>query len=175
MPPSTPWPSLGDYSAAIQNPRNCFADPELLGGRVSTNRMGLPSAASGNFAVVYQVQNGARTLAVRCFSHPVTDQQQRYDILSRHLHRFWHPALVDFAYMAQGIRVRGQWFPIVRMEWIAGKQMHQYIEDHLHQGAVLERLAAQWRGVVAGLRGAHSAHGDLNTAISWWIVRATSG
>jgi len=161
MPPSTPWPSLGDYSAAIQNPRNCFTDPELAGGRASTNRLGLPNLAAGNFAVVYQVQNGSRTLAVRCFSHPVTDQQQRYDILSQHLRRFWHPALVDFAYLAQGIRVRGQWYPIVRMEWIVGKQMHQYIEDHLRQGPVLERLAAQWRGIVAGLRGAYTAHGDL--------------
>ena len=90
MPPSIPWPSLGDYSVAIQNPRNCFTDPELAGGRASTNRLGLPSVASGNFAVVYQIQNGTRTLAVRCFSHPVTDQQQRYDILSQHLRRFWH-------------------------------------------------------------------------------------
>jgi len=98
---------------------------------------------------------------VRCFSHPVTDQQQRYDILSQHLRRFWHPALVDFAYLAQGIRVRGQCYPVVRMEWIVGKQMHQYIEDHLRHGPVLERLAAQWRGVAAGLRGAHTAHGDL--------------
>lgn len=120
MPPSTPWPSPGDYSAAIQNPHNCFTDPELAGGRTSTNRLGLPNLAAGNFAVVYQVQNGSRTLAVRCFSHPVTDQQQRYDILSQQLRGFWYPALVDFAYLAQGIRVRGQWYPIVRMEWIVG-------------------------------------------------------
>ncbi len=161
MPPSTPWPSLGDYTAAIQNPRNCFTDPELTRGQVSTTRLGLPAAASGQFAVVYQMRSGARTLAVRCFSHVVTDQQQRYDVLSQHLRRFWHPALVEFAYLAQGIRVRGPWYPVVRMEWSTGKQMHQYIEDNLRQGPVLERLAAQWRGVAAGLRGADMAHGDL--------------
>jgi hypothetical protein len=161
MASPAPWPSPGDYSAAIQNPHNCFVDPELNRGRATTNHLGLPIGASGNFAVVYQLQSGARMFAVRCFIRPVTNQQQRYDALSQHLRGFWLPALVDYAYLPQGIRVRGQWYPIVRMEWIAGKQMHQYIEDHLRQGQTLDRLAAQWRGVVAGMRGAHTAHGDL--------------
>jgi hypothetical protein len=161
MASSAPWPSPGDYSAAIQNPHNCFADPELARGQVYTNQLGLPVGASGNFAVVYQLQSGAQVFAVRCFIRPVTNQQQRYDALSQHLHGIWLPALVDYAYLPQGIRVRGQWYPVVRMEWIAGKQMHQYIEDHLRHSQLLERLAIQWRGVVAGLCGAHMAHGDL--------------
>jgi len=161
MASSAPWPSPGDYSAAIQNPHNCFADPELAGGQVYTNQFGLPVGASGNFAVVYQLRSGAQVLAVRCFIRPVTNQQQRYDALSQHLHGIWLPALVDYAYLPQGIRVRGQWYPVVRMAWIAGKQLHQYIEDHLRHSQRLEHLAIQWRGVVAGLCGAHMAHGDL--------------
>ena len=161
MASSAPWPSPGDYSAAIQNPHNCFADPELAGGQVHTNQFGLPVGASGNFAVVYQLHSGAQVFAVRCFIRPVTNQQQRYDALSQHLHGIWLPALVDYAYLPQGIRVRGQWYPVVRMAWIAGQQLHQYIEDHLRHSQLLERLAIQWRGVVAGLCGAHMAHGDL--------------
>jgi hypothetical protein len=161
MASSAPWPSPGDYSAAIQNPHHCFADPALAGGQVYTNRFGLPVGASGNFAVVYQLRSGAQVFAVRCFIRPVTNQQQRYDALSQHLHGIWLPALVDYTYLPQGIRVRGQWYPVVRMAWIAGQQLHQYIEDHLRHSQRLERLAIQWRGVVAGLCGAHMAHGDL--------------
>lgn len=161
MASSTPWPAAGDYSAAIQNAHNCFADQELASGRAQTNRLGLPIGASGTFAVVYELQSSARVFAVRCFIRPVTNQQQRYDALSHHLRGFWLPTLVDYAYLPQGIRIRGQWYPIVRMEWVAGKQLHQYVEDHIRQGQIIERLAAQWRGVVAGLRGAHTAHGDL--------------
>lgn len=161
MASSAPWPSPGDYSAAIQNPHHCFADPELARGQVYTNQLGLPVGASGNFAVVYQLHSGAQVFAVRCFIRPVTNQQQRYDALSQHLHGIWLPALVDYAYLPQGIRVRGQWYPVVRMAWIAGQQLHQYIEDHLRHSQLLERLAMQWRGVVAGLCGAHMAHGDL--------------
>ena len=161
MASSAPWPSPGDYSAAIQNPHNCFADPELARGYVHANQFGLPVGASGNFAVVYQLHSGAQVFAVRCFIRPVTNQQQRYDALSQHLHGIWLPALVDYAYLPRGIRVRGQWYPVVRMAWIAGQQLHQYIEDHLRHSQLLERLAIQWRGVVAGLCGAHMAHGDL--------------
>lgn len=160
MASSVSWPSAGDYSAAIQNPHNCFVDPELTQGQVHTNRLGMPAGASGNFAVVYQLQCSTRVFAVRCFLRPVTNQH-RYKALSHHLQGFFLPALVDFAYFPQGIRVRGHWYPLVRMEWIHGQQLHQYIEHHLRQGPVLERLAASWRGVVSGLYGAHMAHGDL--------------
>ncbi len=155
------WPSPSDYSTAIQNPRHCFSDAELRAGSVAANRLGLPLGASGNFAVVYRVEGPARAFAVRCFIRTVTDQQQRYDALSRYLRGFRLPALVDFAYLPEGIRVRGHSYPLVRMEWIAGKQLHQYVNDALEQGPVLSRLAAQWRELVASLRRAHIAHGDL--------------
>jgi hypothetical protein len=134
---------------------------DLKKGRVQTNQLGLPIGISGNFAVVYQLQSGERVFAVRCFIRPVTDQQQRYSALSRHLSGLWLPSLVDFTYLPEGILVRGQWYPVVRMEWVSGRQLHRYVEDNLGQGQILERLAAQWRGVVAGLKGAHMAHGDL--------------
>lgn len=161
MAPSTPWPSLGDYKAAIQNPRNCFADPDLARGQAHTNQLGLPVGASGNFAVVYQLQSGTRVFAVRCFLRPVTSQQQRYVALSHHFQALALPMLADCAYLPKGIRVQGQWYPIVRMAWIAGKQLHQYVEESRQQSALLEQLAAQWCRVMAGLREAHIAHGDL--------------
>ncbi len=160
---STPgaWPSPMDYTTAVQNPQNCFEDPDLRTATLKTSRNGMPALASGNFAVVYQLQSGTRAYAVRCFIRPVTDQQQRYEALSQHLSGFSTPALVDFSFLQRGIRVRGQWYPVVRMEWVAGQQLHRYIDDHQAQPPTLTKLAAQWRGVVAGLRGAHTAHGDL--------------
>jgi hypothetical protein len=110
---------------------------------------------------VYELHNGAQRWAVRCFLRPVTSQQQRYAALSHHLQGLALPMLADCAYLPEGIRVRGQWYPIVRMAWIAGQQLHQYVEEHRWQGARLEQLAAQWCRVMAGLRGARIAHGDL--------------
>jgi serine/threonine protein kinase len=47
------------------------------------------------------------------------------------------------------------------MEWVAGKQLQDYVEDHLREPKVLGRLADRWRGVVSGLGRVHIAHGDL--------------
>jgi len=158
---ATQWPSPGDYSAAVQNPRNCFNDPELQQGSPSYNKLGLPIGASGNFAVVYQIRSLSRSFAVRCFSRPVTDQRKRYADLGKHFAGFSLPALVDFSYLPDGIRIRGAAYPVVRMEWVAGHQLHSYLDSHLKDTETLRVLASQWRGIIAGLRGAHSAHGDL--------------
>jgi hypothetical protein len=155
------WPSDTDYTTAIQNPRNCFRDPALKSGRVKAGPTGMPLVASGNFAVVYQLQTGGKVYAVRCFKKKVTDQQQRYEALSQHLGGFHLPALADFTYLPEGIRVGGNWYPVVRMEWVPGDQLHQYVEAHLRDEQALKGLAARWRGVVAQLRGVYTAHGDL--------------
>jgi serine/threonine protein kinase len=155
------WPSPGDYSTAIQNPQNCFSDSELRACKCRSNQMGLPVGASGNFAVVYEVNIGTKKYAVRCFTRQVTDQQDRYEKLSTYLAGFGIPAFVDFTYLQHGIRVRGQWYPIVKMEWAEGQQLHRYVESNLRNGVALGQLAARFRGVIAGLSGAHIAHGDL--------------
>src|SRR3954452_20320833 len=164
MPRSRPWPQAGDYSTEIQNPQSCFNDSELKGSSVVAFPSGLPKRWCGNFAIVYRLQCNIRTLALRCFIKPVTNQQQqRYELLSQHLRRFSVETLADPAYLPQGIWVSTstQWYPVVLMEWVSGEQLHKYVGDHLQQPQVLARLAARWREVVSGLRGAHVAHGDL--------------
>jgi len=98
---------------------------------------------------------------VRCMLRNFADQQRRYDLVSRHLEGLSLPPLVEFAYLAQGIRVRGQWHPVVKMEWVEGVALHLYVEQNLHNASALRKLAARWRGLVNSLRGSHVAHGDL--------------
>ncbi|HYN88670.1 MAG TPA: hypothetical protein VER55_09075, partial [Ardenticatenaceae bacterium] len=161
MSQTTGWPSPSDYSTAIQNPQNNCSDPILRQGKPTVNQLGLPVGASGNFAVVYQMESSGTRYAVRCFIRPVTDQQQRYDALTRSLESVSLPGLVDFAYLPEGIRVRGRWYPVVRMEWVSGQHLSRYVAAHLHQGAVLEQLAARFRSMVEAFGSARMAHGDL--------------
>ncbi len=123
--------------------------------------LGLPRVASGNFASVYEVRQGTQRWAVRCFLRRVSDQQARYALLSRHLADLSLPSLVSFEFQPQGIRIRGQQFPLVKMDWVDGLALHSYIERRLADSAALRNLAAQWRGLVNSLRGNRLAHGDL--------------
>src|SRR5882762_6091560 len=121
------WPTRDDYLSAIQNPQNCFDDPELKSGVTAKDKFGLPFPSSGQFAVVFQLFVHTRSFGVRFFTSPVTDQQERYGKLGQHFAGFSHPALVRFSYLSQGIRVRGQKYPLVRMEWIPGEQLHSFV------------------------------------------------
>lgn len=154
-------PNPTDYQDAVQNPNLCFTDPELKVGTAVTNQMGLPRVASGNFASVYEVQNGRRHWAVRCFLRQAADQQRHYEHVSRHLKEIWLPFLVDFEYQPQGIRVGGQMHPIVKMQWVDGIALHSYVKKNLRRPSSLIKLAAQWRGMVNSLHGSRLAHGDL--------------
>ncbi len=155
------WPIGSDYQDIIQNPATAFTDADLRLGTVVTNRLGLPRVASGNFASVYEMHCGSRRWAVRCLLRKVADQQRRYELLSRHLSGLWLPPLVGFVYLPQGIRVRGEWYPLVKMEWVEGVALHTFVERHLHDPQALYNLAARWRGLVNSLRGSRLAHGDL--------------
>jgi hypothetical protein len=155
------WPMSSDYQSAIQHPQICFRDPQLKRGTVAQTPLGLPRLATGRFACVFEVGNGAYRWAVRCFLQEVSDQARRYSLLSQHLKDISLASLVDFEYQPQGILVQRQWYPIVRMAWVEGKTLQLFITEHLHDAKTLLNLAAQWRGLVNSLRGNRLAHGDL--------------
>ena len=113
-----PWPGITDFSEAVQNPRLCFRGTDLEVGEVSLNQRGMPLAFSGSFACVYPITVGNRPFAVRCFTREVSDQQARYGELSNYLLNVLPPSFVHFEYREQGISLRGDWYPIVRMEWV---------------------------------------------------------
>lgn len=155
------WPNPTDYQDAVQNPKTCFHDPELKAGQVALLPIGLPRVASGNFASVYEIQTGVRRWAVRCFLRQALDQQRHYEQISRHLQSLRLPFLVGFEYQTQGIRVSGQTYPIVKMQWVNGVSLHTYIRKQLRRPQALRELAAKWRGLANSLHGSRMAHGDL--------------
>jgi formylglycine-generating enzyme required for sulfatase activity len=155
------WPNPTDYQDAVQNPGTCFYDPALKAGEPALTPLGLPRVASGNFASVYEIRNGTKRWAVRCFLRQAADQQRHYEQVSRHLKDLWLPFLVGFEYQPQGIRLSGQAYPIVRMQWVQGIGLHSYVKKQLRRPQSLLALAAQWRGVVNSLHGSRIAHGDL--------------
>lgn len=155
------WPNPNQYAEAIQNPKLSFADPALQRGTVLLNKYQLPRPISGNFATVFEVQGEGRKWAVRCFLREVTNQQQRYAAITKHLNSNPLDCMVGFEYLPQGIKVGLKWYPILKMDWISGAPLDRYIEDHLNMPAKLEALASQWVSLCKSLRQADLAHGDL--------------
>ncbi|NPC81843.1 serine/threonine protein kinase, partial [Pyxidicoccus fallax] len=159
-------PSDSDYQLALQNPSQAFSDPELREGRPELGTLGamegLPRPRAGNFATVYKLECGSRAFAIRCFTRPVQpDQEARYHEITRHLTLHRLPYSVDVAFLPRGIQVQGQWFPIVKMEWVQGESLSRFVEKHRESPRMLFELATAWVELLADLRRAGVAHGDL--------------
>jgi hypothetical protein len=158
-----PWPSSQDYNEAVQNLAHCFADPDLQSAQADTNALGLPLPHSGNFADVYQLRSPAagRSWAVKCFTRQVPGLRDRYRAVSAHLAAARLPFTVDFDYLEQGARVRDQWHPALKMDWVEGLLLNEFVRRHLDRPALLEALADLWVRLGRRLRREGIAHGDL--------------
>ncbi|MHB1423283.1 MAG: bifunctional ornithine acetyltransferase/N-acetylglutamate synthase [Gemmataceae bacterium] len=156
------WPNATDYNAAVQNPQLCFRDDDLRQGQVVGDLFGLPLPHSGNFADVYQILGGnGQSWAVKCFTRPVAGLRPRYHAISEHLRQTQRAFMVEFYFLDEAIRIRDQWLPLVKMRWVEGLRLNEFVRDQLLKPVLLERLAQMWVRLAQELRDAQMAHGDL--------------
>lgn len=156
-----PWPMSQDYNEAVQNPAACFADPDLQRAEAVCNALGLPVPCSGNFADVYQLRAHDRRWAVKCFTRQIPGLKERYVEVSAHLAQVRLPFLVAFQFLEQGTRVRGLWYPALKMDWVEGLALNAFVRGHLDQPPALEALGQLWLKLARRLREAQLAHCDL--------------
>ena len=155
------WPSPHEFCEAIQSPQICFSDNDLKAGQVVTNHHGMPAVSSGNFASVYSLRLANKRVAIRCFNHCVSDQEHRYDEISRQLQFSNLDCMVEFGFVREGIMVGGKRFPIVRMEWVDGEPFLNYVERNLSDPDKLLSLAQKWMQMSRNMQSTCIAHGDL--------------
>ncbi len=157
------WPLSQDYNEAIQDPQASFSNQELRGGEATSNALGMPMPRSGNFADVYEFNCPASNTkwAVKCFTRHVPGLRERYSEISRTLQTKRLPFAVDFQYLEQGLRIRGQWYPILKMRWIEGLLLNEFVRDNLDKPALLGQLGLIWCRMAKRLGEAGIAHCDL--------------
>ena len=69
--------------------------------------------------------------------------------------------LIDVTYVTAGIRVREVTFPVVRMPWVSGLTLNEWVDDHLDTPGVLHTVRHQIQDAVAKMHREGAAHGDL--------------
>jgi serine/threonine protein kinase len=153
---------MTDYQEALQSPSLAFTSSELRSGSAVENKLGLPRPICGTFASVYELVEGRHRWAVKCFLRNTPDLHERYAKISNHLRKCRRLGyFVAFEYHQKSIRVRGELFPFVKMEWIEASQLNKFIEESLWSPRILAKLSKHWDKLVADLRSADIAHGDL--------------
>ena len=155
------WPTHTDYQDAIQNPHICFEVDSLKSGEVGCDMLGLPKVTSGNFVCVYSLTADEGRFAIRCFVRQVLGQQGRYARLAQHLLGLGLDCMVDFEYILRGIKVANEWYPILKMQWVDGLPINQYIEEYIDDKNLLSQLVTKFPPMVQELRNNELAHCDL--------------
>ncbi|MHC4548398.1 MAG: hypothetical protein ACYTEZ_06430 [Planctomycetota bacterium] len=155
------WPTMYDYQEAVQSPSFCFSDPALRDGTAALNSLGLPRPVCGMFASVYELKHDGNRWAAKCFLRNIPDLHDRYRKISGHLGKCGLPYFVGFDHLAKGIRVQGKWFPLVKMEWVEGRPLNEFIENNLSNPQALVELERRWTELLDEVRAAKIGHGDL--------------
>ncbi|MGW4370772.1 hypothetical protein ACWEKT_34550 [Nocardia takedensis] len=160
-------PSLLEYQQAVLHPELAFArDPELQRGSAVITPVGVAAVASGGFAATFRIDNAAtgQSYAVRCFHKLGTDNSlaQRYEQIARFVatHRQLD-CIVDVHYDPQGIVVGGRSFPTVRMPWVKGDPLGDWVDDHYDEPDEIQQVRRNLADALAGLHALRAAHGDL--------------
>ncbi len=154
-------PRGDEYNQAVQNPAISFADIELKNSIVETTPLGLPKPYSGGFTTTYKLKNSRKNWAVRCFTREIKDLDKRYQSIGRFTDLNNCSFLVDAKYIQNGIRIRGNYYPIIKMDWLEGEPLNIYIDKIYNQKTKLESLLQEFVTLINQLDSFGIAHGDL--------------
>lgn len=159
------YPLPDDYSKAVQNPSHVFAPTDLRRATFPAPRgRSVPQAVAGSNAVVFRARVEGRDEAVRFFTRPASSSKERYSALAGVVASGGlATALPAARWIDPGVHVNGIWWPLIRMDWVPGTPLDEYVETLVEQGSTagLASLADSWRAFIGRLQTADVAHGDL--------------
>ncbi len=159
------WPTQIEYQDALQSPAYCFTHPELASAEVvGRTPFDAPLPITGHFTNVYRLRTPeGNEYAVRLFLQNDPQRVAHWQTLATHLKSLSAPpsSLVAFDYQPKGLFWKGQCYPLLKMPWIVGEDLHTWIERNLNHCVAVGRLAELWRVTMQELSAAKFVHGDL--------------
>ncbi|MBU3658692.1 MAG: protein kinase family protein [Flavobacteriales bacterium] len=153
--------SKQDIITAIKNSDIFLKIPELQGAKPRLNPNGSPFAFVGGFNMVFQLEHQNKKWAFRVWHVPMGEHADRYRKISRYLLEKKLSYFADFIYDEKGILVNGTLYDTIRMEWLEGKLLKEYIEENLNNKSKLTKLANDFLEMCKTLRENKISHGDL--------------
>ncbi len=166
------WPSGQDYEQSFQTLKlNLSPSIGKTDGWEAVRNPKNPSwyvHASGNYGSIYKISTGdGKFFALKCFTKKSLSINQRYSSISSYLNSLPNgpECLTHFVYYPEGIKTRkvnGVYFPMLKMEWIDGTTLNQFISAHINEPRLLKTTGNRIVEAAIALQAAGIAHGDLS-------------
>lgn len=146
---------------AVKNSDIFIKIPELNGAVARKKKDGSLFKYVGGFNVVFQLEHQNKKWAFRVWHVPMGEHSERYRKISKYLSDKKLPYFADFIYDEKGILVNGNLLDTIRMEWLEGRLLKEYLEDNLSNKSKLTKLAHDFLEMCKTLRENKISHGDL--------------
>ena len=163
------YPSIGQYTEAIklaeQSPEDYFATMTTL--RPILGADGNPVMSSGNFAVVFKMQDqtDGKIYALKCFTRDQEGRNESYRLIADELKDVFSPYITNIQYLENELFVDtgtdDTEFPVLLMDWVEGETLDKYIKNHINEPACLNLLVGRFGIFADWLLKQPFAHGDL--------------
>lgn len=160
------YPTINEYISALEESQDNF--DKLSSLRLCTDGGGHPIMSSGNFAVVFKMQDAVtqKYKAVKCFTREQVGREESYAKIAAELKYEYSDYIVEFEYFDKELYVYSEscteeLFPVVVMDWVNGIPLDSYIRLHATNKYALELLTYQFCLLASWLLSQPFAHGDL--------------
>ena len=160
------YPLISEYIEAIKSAEDNFK--ELTKLRPVFGDDGQPVMTSGNFAVVFKMQDveTGKFYALKCFTKEQVGRAEAYHQIADTLKDVDSPYLVSLRYLDKELFVDTEQtadteFPVLLMDWMEGKTLDKYLRENIDDKYALEMLAYRFSQLAQWLIPQPFAHGDL--------------
>lgn len=160
------YPLISEYIVSIKYAEDNFAT--LTNLRPVLDDDGNPVMSSGNFAVVFKMQDIKTNeyFAIKCFTREQEGRVEAYKEIAKELSNYDSQYLISFEFIESELFVHSVQsneteFPIVKMKWVEGITLEKYIRKHLNDRYKLSLLTYRLCNLAIWLVPQSFAHGDI--------------
>lgn len=160
------YPLLSEYIESIKSAEDNFNELSYL--RSVMNDDGLPVMTSGNFAVVFKMEDveTGKLYALKCFTKEQEGREEAYKQIAEEFEGVESPYLISIRYLDKELFVdtdnsEEDEFPVLLMDWVEGQTLDKYLRENLRNNSALNMLVYRFRQFSQWLITQPFAHGDL--------------
>jgi hypothetical protein len=160
---ATNYPTIGEYNQLFQKKGGAafstLSDISLIPSKISPIKIYL--YGGGAFAAVFKGTLHGTNYAIRCFLTASDENTNRYKIICEYFNGIQASWKTECEFIENEISINGNSYPILKMEWLTGLLINQFVSNHLFENNVLTELQQKLVAVSDELENYKIGHGDL--------------
>lgn len=158
------YPTVSEYDRIIRtkggNAFTTLTDLQFVPSRTSPAK--IYTYGSGTFAVVFKAKENENTkVAIRCFIGGRHDYVNRHKHISEYLKDIRSTWVTKTILLEDEISVNDNLYPVIKMDWVEGQLINDYISANIKNNAILSSLQNQIIKINGSKERKQIGHGDI--------------